>query len=80
MADNPLESMRETERRLLLEIEGRSLCPFCGQHVKPESRIGTGSKASGVFCSLNCFAEYSVLELSDRILGVRKHLAADTRN
>lgn len=68
--------MRKTERHLLLELDGREVCPFCGHHVNPEARIGSGSRSSGVFCSLSCVASYSVLELTDRILLLRKHLGA----
>lgn len=65
--------MRETERRLLLELDERQICPFCGKHVKYGDRIGTGSRSSGVFCSLDCYAHYNVLELTDRIILLRKH-------
>ena len=55
------------ERSLLLELWNRQICPFCGRIIPDGTRVGTGRKQDGGFCSLDCFARYRDLELLDRI-------------
>jgi hypothetical protein len=55
-----------SESEYLLELWAQNVCPFCGSPIPEGSRIGSGRKSEGGFCSLRCYAEYYALELSER--------------
>ncbi len=55
-----LTSLRE-QLRLHKEACFRArICPECGNHVG--QGIGTGSLSDGIFCSLNCHANFRLVE------------------
>jgi len=50
----------------LLELWSKNICPWCGKEIEAFSRIGTGRKREGGFCSLDCYAKYYSVELQER--------------
>lgn len=48
----------------LLEYWERNVCPTCGKEIPDGTRVGSGRKADGGFCSLDCYAKYYSYELS----------------
>lgn len=57
---------KSDEERYLLELWERNICPYCGQKIPDKTRVGSGQKIKGGFCSLDCYARYYELELSER--------------
>jgi hypothetical protein len=53
-------------RNLILALWEKNKCPYCRKIIAEGERVGSGQKAKGGFCSLNCYAEYYKLELSER--------------
>ena len=62
--------MNSDERKYLIELWELNICPNCGQFIQEGMRVGSGHKADGGFCSLNCYAEFYSLELIDRAKNV----------
>ena len=58
--------MGETEGDDLLELWERNVCPHCGSNIPEGTRVGSGRRGDGGFCSLDCFAKYHALNLLDR--------------
>jgi hypothetical protein len=58
----------------LRELSERDVCPNCGSAIPAGSRQVCGR---GVFCSLNCVAQYNAAELIERH---RRILAAVERH
>jgi hypothetical protein len=60
----------------LLDYWQRNICLACGKNISPGTRVGTGSKADGGFCSLDCYTTYDFFELSQKAntLGFGKRL------
>ena len=58
--------MGESEATRLLLLWEESICPYCGKVIPEGTRVGSGRKSAGGFCSLDCYAEYYKLELIER--------------
>jgi len=58
--------MGESEKEYLLDLANANICPNCGKAIPDSTRIGTGKKTDGVFCSLDCLAQYHETELIER--------------
>jgi hypothetical protein len=54
------------EAEYLLELWEQNLCPFCGKFIPEGTRVGSGRKNEGGFCSLRCYGDYYALELAQR--------------
>lgn len=54
-----------SEEELLDELESQSLCPHCMETLT--SRLGSGRKADGIFCSLSCYFQYHRTAIIQRI-------------
>lgn len=54
------------ESNHLLELWAKNICPFCGKSIPHGTRVGTGRKTDGGFCSLDCYTRYYQLELQGR--------------
>jgi hypothetical protein len=65
-----------SETQYLLELWSRNVCPWCGKNIPEGTRVGSGRKSEGGFCSLPCYADYYALELADR---AKKALETATR-
>jgi hypothetical protein len=55
-----------SESRYLLELWSLNSCPFCGKSIPDGTRVGSGRKSEGGFCSLDCYAKYYALEIVER--------------
>jgi len=69
--------MAGSEQEWLLELWVKNVCPSCGREIPQGTRIGSGKKSEGGFCSLDCHIEYYKFGL---IAGVRKAASALARN
>ena len=58
--------MAQSEESYLRELWDRNICPYCGKKIEEGTRVGSGKKSEGGFCSLECFAQYYKLELSEK--------------
>ena len=58
--------MARSEKDYLLELWDKNICPNCGKGIAEHSRVGSGKKADGGFCSLDCYATYYQTELTER--------------
>jgi hypothetical protein len=36
------------------------ICLFCGKHILPNKGLGTGKISDGLFCDLDCYANYKL--------------------
>ncbi len=59
-----LTDRREDE--YLLELWSKNICPYCGKNIPEGTRVGSGRKSDGGFCSLDCYARYYQSELRER--------------
>jgi hypothetical protein len=50
----------------LLELWDQNICPNCGKIIAQGTRVGSGRKSEGGFCSLDCYTSFSQLQLTDR--------------
>jgi predicted nucleic acid-binding Zn ribbon protein len=50
----------------LLELWDQSICPNCGKAIPEGTRVGSGRKSEGGFCSLDCYANFYQLALAER--------------
>jgi hypothetical protein len=60
------EHMDLREDEYLLALWDKNVCPYCGKDIPEGTRVGSGRKAEGGFCSLDCYAHYYEMELSER--------------
>jgi hypothetical protein len=58
--------MAKSEREYLLELWSKSICPYCGKAIPEGTRVGSGRKSDGGFCSLDHYTAYHQLELSEK--------------
>jgi hypothetical protein len=58
--------MEISESQYLSELWSANICPWCGKHIPEGTRVGSGRKSEGGFCSLACYANYYALELQER--------------
>lgn len=58
--------MADNEAELLLKLWEAGICPTCGKPVPDGTRVGTGRRSDGGFCSLDCYAAFYAAELAER--------------
>jgi hypothetical protein len=58
--------MATSEEEYPLELWEKNLCPWCEKSIPEGSRVGSGRKGDGGFCSLSCFTHYYEMELVAR--------------
>lgn len=58
--------MAQSEEEYLLELWFKNVCPFCGRSIHEGTRVGSGKKKEGGFCSTECYAQYYKAELIER--------------
>ena len=58
--------MAVSETKYLLELWSMNVCPWCEKALQPNTRVGSGRKSEGGFCSLDCYAKYYSVELNER--------------
>jgi hypothetical protein len=51
--------MATSEAEYLKLMWDLNLCPRCHAAIAEGMGVGSGSKAKGLFCSLDCFAKYN---------------------
>ena len=66
--------MGTTEDAYLLELWEQNICPNCGKNIPDGTRVGSGRKSEGGFCSLDCYADFYQLELSVRAQRIAKRI------
>lgn len=45
-------------KKSLGEYWDEGVCPVCGKKIPEGTRVGSGRKADGGFCSLDCYTAY----------------------
>lgn len=55
-----------SEEHHLLDLWRRNICPYCGSNIPEGTRVGSGRRSEGGFCSLSCYANYYALEIRER--------------
>ena len=55
-----------SEDEHLLELWNRNICPTCGSSIPEGTRVGSGRRREGGFCSLDCYAKYRIDDVVDR--------------
>jgi hypothetical protein len=65
--------MDKSEQDSLRELKEKGICPNCGSDLQPGKRFPRGD---GVFCSLDCVAQYYEAEFIERA----RRIAAAVRN
>jgi predicted nucleic acid-binding Zn ribbon protein len=58
--------MAESIESYLLELWDQNICPNCGKTIPQGTRVGSGRKSEGSFCSLDCYTSFYQLELAER--------------
>lgn len=66
--------MARSEEDYLRELWDKNICPNCGKDIPEGKRIGSGKRAEGGFCTLDCYTNYHQVALIERA----KKLAALT--
>jgi len=64
--------MEPIEKQHLLELWKMNICPQCGKLIPDGTRVGSGQKSDGGFCSLDCYTEFYELELIERADNLQK--------
>ena len=54
------------EAEFLIELWDKKICPMCGNTIPEGTRVGSGKKSEGGFCSIACFAHYHAEDLIKR--------------
>lgn len=57
--------MAISESAYLEALWERNICAYCQKIIPEGGRVGSGKKADGAFCSLDCFAKYHVLKFGE---------------
>jgi predicted nucleic acid-binding Zn ribbon protein len=50
--------MHSEEEEYLLKLWDKCICPTCGKKIPEGTRVGSGKKSEGGFCSLHCHTTY----------------------
>src|SRR5260370_1178594 len=50
-------SMAQSEEKYLLELWDKDVCPNCGKDIPEGTRVGSGKKREGGFCTLDCYTD-----------------------
>lgn len=73
-----VSGMDISESQYLSELWVANICPWCGKSIPEGTRVGSGRKSEGGFCSLACYANYHSAELQEKAQKVsqiaKKHL------
>jgi hypothetical protein len=64
--------MAVSESEYLLDLWEKNICPRCGNLIPEATRVGSGRKSDGGFCSLDCYALYYQMELQERARNLAK--------
>ena len=67
--------MAISESEYLLKLWVMNVCPQCGKRIPEGTRVGTGRKSEGGFCSLTCYSRYYCLEIRERARRVSEIVA-----
>jgi len=59
--------MARSEKEYLLDLWNRNICPYCQKSIPEGTRVGTGKKANGGFCSLACYTRYYEADIKERL-------------
>lgn len=69
--------MPKLGQKHLLELWDKNICPNCAKSIPEGTRVGSGRKNDGGFCSLGCYGEYHNAALIEkhkgRVATQRKH-------
>lgn len=69
-----------SEAQHLLELWALNVCPWCGKTVTDATRVGSGRKSEGGFCSLDCYVKYYAAEIKDRATKVTRTARPQSRS
>ena len=58
--------MAISEAAYLKMLWERNVCPHCHDMIPAGTRVGSGRKADGGFCSLDCFSKYHALSFAEK--------------
>ena len=58
--------MAESIEASLLELWDRNICQNCGKTIPQGTRVGSGRKSEGGFCSLDSYTSFYQLQLTER--------------
>jgi hypothetical protein len=58
--------MADSEQNVLLELWEMNVCPQCGKDIPEGTRVGSGRRSEGGFCSLSCYADFYGSDLIER--------------
>lgn len=66
--DNNLraQDMVDSEQNVLLQLWDMNVCPQCGKDIPEGTRVGSGRRSEGGFCSLSCYADFYGSDLIER--------------
>ena len=67
------------ETTYLTNMWERNECPYCHAHLEGQ-RVGSGRKAGGGFCSLDCYARYNALEFAQKAQQVKEEMENPRRD
>ena len=59
--------MARREEDYLLDLWKRNICPTCGKAIPEGTRVGSGRRSDGGFCSLDCYTKYHASEIHERM-------------
>src|SRR5216684_5078184 len=59
-------TLSESVQASLLELWDQNICPNCGKTIPQGTRVGSGRKSEGGFCSLDCYTGFYQLQLTER--------------
>jgi hypothetical protein len=65
-------SMAVSETAYLTMMWARNECPTCRRAIPEGKCVGTGRTSDGGFCSLDCYARYYAMELTEKAALLRK--------
>ena len=66
------EGADRSEGEYLLELWEKNICPTCGKIIRERSRVGSGRKSDGGFCSLDCYGRFHEMALLERSRHIAK--------
>ena len=59
-------TLSESVQASLFELWDQNICPNCDKTIPQGTRVGSGRKSEGGFCSLDCYTIFYQLELAER--------------
>jgi hypothetical protein len=61
-----LGAMGNSEEDVLSRLWAMNICPQCGKKIPEGTRVGSGRRSEGGFCSLKCYGDFYGLEMVER--------------